>query len=669
MCKKIMISFVVLLKNNITFYLKSSSIVSLILVLICAESSICYAQDIPWTQKADMNNVRQGHSSGVIDGKIYVIGGVQYNSGTVHFNAIKSMEIYDPDLGTWTAKADMNTGRVQFPSCVIDGKIWAIGGGQSVYWDPLNTIEVYDPDSNVWKPKTNMPRVRMGHTASLVNGKIYVIGGADSNDLIPLVEVDVYDLMTDNWTTVKNLPTPRMNLQAVVLNGIIYTIGGHRGNAGGELGVKTVESYDPATDTWATKADMIYPRKYFFSCILDFNIYAFGGVSGNCESALSSVEAYDPVKNIWTARADIPNVWVMTAAASLNGKAYVSGGTIQICPPSVRKTVRVYNLDHDFLRLIDSIAVNKTYAKTATDTVCVAAKISDPKGITLLAEIEAPDETSVDSLQLFDDGNHNDGDAGDSLFANVWPVSSAEERSYYVDLQVTRIDTDTVINHLDNITGFTTIGPVVYEDYLIASSDTIPNPGNLIKIKITLKNNGTTAPATNIKAELLCLESWVNITGASRTFDDIAAGEKVQGKYTFNLNILEDCPGDVEIPFELKIASGDYTFWRDTFYVYSYPSAIEEEKEIIPKTFSLNQNYPNPFNPSTMISYQLPKTTKVELSIYNILGQKVVTLISEKQQIGYYQVEWDATGFASGIYYFTLKAGDFHQVKKLVLLR
>jgi hypothetical protein len=99
------------------------------------------------------------------------------------------------------------------------------------------------------------------------------------------------------------------------------------------------------------------------------------------------------------------------------------------------------------------------------------------------------------------------------------------------------------------------------------------------------------------------------------------------------------------------------------------PASIEDTKSLIVLTFELDQNYPNPFNPATIISYQLPMTNEVELSIFNVLGQKVVTLLSEKQNAGRYQIEWDATDFASGIYYYQLVAGDYREVKKMILLR
>jgi hypothetical protein len=80
-------------------------------------------------------------------------------------------------------------------------------------------------------------------------------------------------------------------------------------------------------------------------------------------------------------------------------------------------------------------------------------------------------------------------------------------------------------------------------------------------------------------------------------------------------------------------------------------------------------NYPNPFNPTTKINYELPSTNYVDLNIYNALGQKVATLVSERQAAGSYQVKWDASGFASGTYYYLLQAGEVQQIRKMILLR
>jgi hypothetical protein len=88
-----------------------------------------------------------------------------------------------------------------------------------------------------------------------------------------------------------------------------------------------------------------------------------------------------------------------------------------------------------------------------------------------------------------------------------------------------------------------------------------------------------------------------------------------------------------------------------------------------PSTITLLQNYPNPFNPATIINYELPITNNVELSVYNLLGQEVVTLVSKIQKAGHYQVEWDGSEFPSGVYLYILTAGKEQVVKKMMLLR
>ena len=84
--------------------------------------------------------------------------------------------------------------------------------------------------------------------------------------------------------------------------------------------------------------------------------------------------------------------------------------------------------------------------------------------------------------------------------------------------------------------------------------------------------------------------------------------------------------------------------------------------------FELNQNYPNPFNPTTRINYQLAKTSVVDLGIFNLLGEKVATLVSQEQPAGNYLVEWNALAHASGIYIYKLKVGFFEQSHKMILL-
>jgi hypothetical protein len=99
------------------------------------------------------------------------------------------------------------------------------------------------------------------------------------------------------------------------------------------------------------------------------------------------------------------------------------------------------------------------------------------------------------------------------------------------------------------------------------------------------------------------------------------------------------------------------------------PGAIENIFENYTRDFILYPNYPNPFNPITVISYHLAVSSNVEINIYNTLGKKVATLVSEKKQAGQHQVTWDASGQASGVYFYQLKAGRFSQTKKLLFIQ
>jgi hypothetical protein len=104
------------------------------------------------------------------------------------------------------------------------------------------------------------------------------------------------------------------------------------------------------------------------------------------------------------------------------------------------------------------------------------------------------------------------------------------------------------------------------------------------------------------------------------------------------------------------------------------PVKIGAEEGLRPESFSLSQNYPNPFNPETQINYALPQDCDVKVTIYNLLGQRVRTLVDERQSAGYRTVLWDGkdeqgVDVASGVYFYRLKAGDFVDSKKMLLLK
>jgi hypothetical protein len=108
-------------------------------------------------------------------------------------------------------------------------------------------------------------------------------------------------------------------------------------------------------------------------------------------------------------------------------------------------------------------------------------------------------------------------------------------------------------------------------------------------------------------------------------------------------------------------------FW---FQNVSIVTSIEQiASETVPREFRLEQNYPNPFNPSTTITFELPKSSLVRLSVYDILGREVSLLVNEKRDAGAHRVTFIASGLSSGVYFYRMQAGDFVRTRKLLLLR
>ena len=89
----------------------------------------------------------------------------------------------------------------------------------------------------------------------------------------------------------------------------------------------------------------------------------------------------------------------------------------------------------------------------------------------------------------------------------------------------------------------------------------------------------------------------------------------------------------------------------------------------LPRSIELHQNYPNPFNPVTVIGYQLPESGNVTLEVFDVTGRRVATLVDGPQQSGVHQVSFDATNVASGIYFYSLQAGDQILTQKMTLIK
>ncbi|MFH1336992.1 MAG: FlgD immunoglobulin-like domain containing protein, partial [Candidatus Zixiibacteriota bacterium] len=165
------------------------------------------------------------------------------------------------------------------------------------------------------------------------------------------------------------------------------------------------------------------------------------------------------------------------------------------------------------------------------------------------------------------------------------------------------------------------------------------------------------------------------------------------GEVVYRFNSAYDTSGSEEKAVAFRYLGSDYQVIFLDFPLYfiheaqacsllhralsdlgTYPSAVAEEESSVPLTFSMKQNFPNPFNSETVIEYSLPRESQIKITIYNLLGQKVKTLINGKSPAGRQEVSWDGKNnrgeaVSSGIYFYRMEADEFTQIKKMVFLK
>ena len=187
-----------------------------------------------WTRKQGMSVSRVDFGVGAVAGKIYSIG------GSVHPldrkpeapGRIDLVEAYDPATDTWVKRADMPTKRDGFGVGVINNRIYAIGGGgwpQVGAGGPfLTVIEAYNPKINRWERKNEMPNLRLAFSTVVLDDVIHLIGGFIWQGRVPqyLATVDTYNPETEEWDDIPPMPTPFMPFGAAVVDGNIYVFGG-----------------------------------------------------------------------------------------------------------------------------------------------------------------------------------------------------------------------------------------------------------------------------------------------------------------------------------------------------------------------------------------------------------------------------------------------------------
>ena len=217
---------------------------------------------------APMATARRSSSAAVLGGKLYAMGGVAaWNDiGEDGRDHLSSVERYDPALDAWEAVASMAMARQQFGAAVLDGKIYVVGGlcdGLS-----LSSIERYDPATNAWQAVAPMGTARQGPAVAVLDGKLYVAGGYNDDDdpSNSLSSVERFDPALHAWEAVAPMATARQQFGAAVLDGAIYVVAGCNNDHVDPL--SSVERYDPAVNEWEEVAPVATGRDRLGAAVL-----------------------------------------------------------------------------------------------------------------------------------------------------------------------------------------------------------------------------------------------------------------------------------------------------------------------------------------------------------------------------------------------------------------
>lgn len=173
----------------------------------------------------------------------------------------------------------------------------------------------------------------------------------------------------------------------------------------------------------------------------------------------------------------------------------------------------------------------------------------------------------------------------------------------------------------------------------------------------------------NAKVTFIATQDTMNIFASTRNEGIYRSTDGGENWHQINDGLPADAVWSIRVTStHIYAGTQGFSVWRR--HLSDIVTGVNHDNDIrIPEEFSLQQNYPNPFNPSTRISWQSPVSSHQTLIVYDVLGNEVATLVDEEKPAGTYEINWNASTLSSGVYFYQLRAGNFVQTRKMILMR
>ena len=551
----------------------------------------------------------------------------------------------------------------------------------------------YHLEDNTWqnmKP-SGSPPARFGQAMAYdaESDRVIMFGGmfhTATNDKF-YADIWAYDYNTNAWTEMHPADSPTARAYAAVAydskSDRVVIFGGRLMDP---LSDNAMWAYDFNTDSWTRNenvggpATLTYAAMAYRTVTEDFLLY--GG------AVLQSTYEGKPNKDTW-AYALSSNKWKpldpplsppplanhVTAYVQGSGAVVLFGGELEeLYSDKLSNAVWIFDPElNDWLCpgygdvFAVHSSVDKSYARPDIDQVAFRTSFSNMYHHDFTARViyASTDMAEVDSIIIFDDGLHNDGSVNDGIYGAWIPSPLPAEKFFTVSVSAND-NSDNGYSITRNVSRFTTAGPVTVDSVAYEKGF-----GDYYRLKFFVRNEGTTKTVKDVSLRLRTTENWVtSISPAELAVPDVPPGATVETTARCTASYLDSLRQN-SLSLEIEVMSDGCAYWTQS-------RAFTGTRELadVALEYELDQNYPNPFNPTTEIRYQISELSNVSLKVYDVLGREVRTLVNRKKGPGTYEVRFDASGLASGVYFYRIEAmlinGEqqrIAKVKKLMLIK